>query len=60
MMDKLFLSYLTDITCYQVLELLQETGDEGFDGICLLRMLGQVKSDVTDIRAMSLKTVKKN
>lgn len=32
----------------QVLELLQEVGDEGFDTMCLLRTLGQVKTDVLD------------
>lgn len=32
----------------QVLELLQEAGDEGFDTMCLLRTLGQVKTDVLD------------
>lgn len=31
----------------QVLELLQEAG-EGFDTMCLLRTLGQVKTDVLD------------
>lgn len=32
----------------QVLELLQEAGDEGFDTMCLLQTLGQVKTDVLD------------
>lgn len=32
----------------QVLELLQEADDEGFDTMCLLRSLGQVKTDVLD------------
>ena len=35
-------------TVIQVLELLQEAGDEGFDAMCLLRTLGQVKTDVVD------------
>lgn len=40
---------------FQVLELLQESG-EGFDTMCLLRTLGQVKTDVTD----SKKTLRNN
>lgn len=41
---------VTCVTCLilQVLELLQEAGDEGFDTMCLLRTLGQVKTDVLD------------
>lgn len=31
-----------------MLELLQEAGDEGFDTMCLLQTLGQVKTDVLD------------
>ncbi|XP_054633895.1 pannexin-1-like [Dunckerocampus dactyliophorus] len=44
------LSELKSFKCLQVLELLQETSDEGFDAMCLLRMLGQVKTDVTDCK----------
>lgn len=32
----------------KVLELLQEADDEGFDTMCLLQTLGQVKTDVLD------------
>ncbi|XP_071770039.2 pannexin-1-like [Centroberyx gerrardi] len=42
------LSELKSFKCLQVLELLQEAGDEGFDTMCLLRTLGQVKTDVVD------------
>ncbi|XP_068585082.1 pannexin-1-like [Cebidichthys violaceus] len=42
------LSELKSFKCLQVLELLQEAGDEGFDTMCLLRTLGQVKTDVID------------
>ncbi|KAM7418635.1 hypothetical protein PAMA_015983 [Pampus argenteus] len=42
------LSELKSFKCLQVLELLQEAGDEGFDTMCLLRSLGQVKTDVLD------------
>ncbi|KAL6110518.1 panx1 [Pungitius sinensis] len=42
------LSELKSYKCLQVLELLQEAGDEGFDTMCLLRTLGQVKTDVID------------
>lgn len=35
-------------TFHQVLQLLQEDGEEGLNAISLLRMLGQVKTDVTD------------
>lgn len=31
-----------------MLELLQEAGEEGFDTMCLLQTLGQVKTDVLD------------
>ncbi|KAM3864558.1 pannexin-1-like [Diretmus argenteus] len=44
------LSELKSFKCLQVLELLQEAGDEGFDTMCLLRTLGQVKTDVVDNR----------
>uniref|UniRef100_A0A4W6BQ10 Pannexin n=1 Tax=Lates calcarifer TaxID=8187 RepID=A0A4W6BQ10_LATCA len=36
----------------QVLELLQENGDEGLDTMCLLQSLGQVKTDVLDCKKM--------
>ncbi|KAG7277291.1 hypothetical protein CRUP_036960, partial [Coryphaenoides rupestris] len=42
------LSQLKSFKCLQVLELLQEAGDEGFDTMCLLRTLGQVKTDAVD------------
>ncbi|KAJ4918180.1 hypothetical protein JOQ06_029553 [Pogonophryne albipinna] len=42
------LSELKSFKCLQVLELLQEAGDEGFDTKCLLCTLGQVKTDVLD------------
>ncbi|XP_042341526.1 pannexin-1-like isoform X2 [Plectropomus leopardus] len=42
------LSELKSFKCLQVLELLQEAGDEGFDTMCLLRTLGQVKTDALD------------
>ncbi|AWP06193.1 putative pannexin-1 [Scophthalmus maximus] len=42
------LSQLKSFKCLQVLELLQEAGDEGFDTMCLLQTLGQVKTDVLD------------
>ncbi|XP_029355641.1 pannexin-1 isoform X2 [Echeneis naucrates] len=42
------LSELKSFKCLQVLVLLQEAGDEGFDTMCLLRTLGQVKTDVLD------------
>ncbi|KAM9793108.1 pannexin-1-like [Neosynchiropus ocellatus] len=42
------LSELKSYKCLQVLELLQEAGGEGFDTMCLLRSLGQVKTDVLD------------
>ncbi|XP_073326775.1 pannexin-1-like [Pagrus major] len=41
------LSELKSFKCLQVLELLQEAG-EGFDTMCILRTLGQVKTDVLD------------
>ncbi|KAG8015121.1 Pannexin-1 [Nibea albiflora] len=36
------LSELKSFKCLQVLELLQEAGDEGFDTMCLLQTLGQL------------------
>eukprot|EP00066_Takifugu_rubripes_P007231 XP_003972591.1 PREDICTED: pannexin-1 [Takifugu rubripes] len=44
------LSHVESFKCLQVLELLQAADEEGFDTLCLLRTLGQVKSDVTDSR----------
>ncbi|MEQ2258289.1 hypothetical protein XENORESO_014831 [Xenotaenia resolanae] len=46
------LSELKSFKCLQVLELLQQTGDEGFDTMCLLQTLGQVKTDVLDSHKM--------
>lgn len=34
--------------CTQVLELLSEGGEATFDTICLLRTLGQVRTDMVD------------
>ncbi|XP_061578840.1 pannexin-1-like [Cololabis saira] len=43
------LSEVKSFKCLQVLELLQQAGDsEEFDTMCLLRTLGQVKTDVID------------
>ncbi|XP_012725602.2 pannexin-1 [Fundulus heteroclitus] len=42
------LSELKSFKCLQVLQLLQQTSDEGFDTMCLLQTLGQVKTDVLD------------
>ncbi|XP_062309388.1 pannexin-1b [Osmerus eperlanus] len=42
------LSELKSFKCLQVLELLREGGGEAFDTMCLLRALGQVKTDVSD------------
>ncbi|XP_076001680.1 pannexin-1-like [Genypterus blacodes] len=42
------LGVLKSYKCLQVLELLQEAGDEGFDTMCILRSLSQVKTDVLD------------
>ncbi|XP_020797547.1 pannexin-1 [Boleophthalmus pectinirostris] len=42
------LSQLKSYKCLQVLELLQKSSDEGFDTMCLLQTLGQVKTDVVD------------
>ncbi|XP_041838556.1 pannexin-1-like [Melanotaenia boesemani] len=42
------LSELKSYKCLQVLELLQQAGGEGFDTMCLLQTLGQVKTDVLD------------
>ncbi|KAF3687267.1 Pannexin-1 [Channa argus] len=52
------LSELKSFKCLQVgevkvLELLQENGEEGLDTMCLLRSLGQVKTDVLDSQKMS-------
>lgn len=44
------LSQLKSYKCLQVLELLQEAGDDGFDTMCLLQTLGQVKTDVVDCK----------
>ncbi|XP_049427486.1 pannexin-1-like [Epinephelus fuscoguttatus] len=53
------LSALKSFKCLQVLELLQEAGDEGFDTMCLLRTLGQVKTDVLDSKkTCSRQTIK--
>ena len=42
-------SLIISIVFYlQVLELLQEAGEEGFDTMSLLRTLDQVKTDVLD------------
>ncbi|XP_018520104.1 pannexin-1 [Lates calcarifer] len=46
------LSELKSFKCLQVLELLQENGDEGLDTMCLLQSLGQVKTDVLDCKKM--------
>ncbi|XP_062391986.1 pannexin-1-like [Sardina pilchardus] len=43
------LSELKSYKCLQVLELLREGGGEAFDTMCLLRTLGQVKTDVVDV-----------
>ncbi|XP_028265101.1 pannexin-1-like [Parambassis ranga] len=42
------LSELKSFKCLQVLELLHEAGEDGFDTMCILRSLGQVKTDVMD------------
>ncbi|CAF95256.1 unnamed protein product, partial [Tetraodon nigroviridis] len=53
------LSHVESFKRLQVLELLQKSEEEGVDTMCLLRTLGQVKSDVTDSKVMpSLKKVK--
>ena len=44
----LLLWKISHLSYLQVLELLQEAGDEGFDTMCLLQTLGQVKTDVLD------------
>ncbi|KAK7913563.1 hypothetical protein WMY93_013774 [Mugilogobius chulae] len=44
------LSQLKSYKCLQVLELLQQSSDEGFDAMCLLQTLGQVKTDVVDFK----------
>lgn len=47
------LSELKSFKCLQVLELLRQGGGEAFDTMCLLRTLGQVKTDVVDDKAAS-------
>ncbi|MGH0177371.1 UNVERIFIED_CONTAM: hypothetical protein FKN15_075185 [Acipenser sinensis] len=42
------LSELKSYKCLKVLEHLQVNGEEGFDAMCLLRNLGQVKTDTVD------------
>lgn len=42
-------SYFGVRSCSEVLELLREGGGEAFDTMCLLRTLGQVKTDVVDV-----------
>ncbi|XP_029019484.1 pannexin-1-like [Betta splendens] len=42
------LSELKSFKCLQVLELLQEAGGEGLDPMCILRTLGQMKTDMLD------------
>ncbi|XP_051544300.1 pannexin-1-like [Myxocyprinus asiaticus] len=42
------LSELKSYKCLQVLELLSEGGDAAFDTMCLLRTLGQVRTDMVD------------
>ena len=39
---------ISSLSLLQVLELLQENGEEGFDTMCLLRTRGQVKTDAVD------------
>lgn len=50
---RLFVCALPLVLCVcarsQVLELLREGGGEAFDTMCLLRTLGQVKTDVVDV-----------
>lgn len=43
-----------------MLELLQEAGDEGFDTMCLLQSLGQVKTDVLDSKKTCSSAKKEN
>lgn len=45
------LSELKSYRCLQVLQLIQESGGEALDTMCLLRTLGQVKTDVVDGKA---------
>ncbi|KAG7485404.1 hypothetical protein JOB18_009886 [Solea senegalensis] len=54
------LSELKSFKCLQVLELLQEAGDEGLDTMCLLQSLGQVKTDVIDCKMACTRKDKKN
>lgn len=49
-------SFLLCCVCSQVLELLREGGGEAFDTMCLLRSLGQVKTDVVDGKRPSVST----
>ncbi|KAJ8412613.1 hypothetical protein AAFF_G00129490 [Aldrovandia affinis] len=42
------LSELKSYRCLQVLQLLQESGGENLDTMCMLRTLGQVKTDIVD------------
>ncbi|KAI7812985.1 pannexin-1b isoform X2 [Triplophysa rosa] len=42
------LSELKSYKCLQVLKLLSEEGDAAFDTMCLLRTLGQVRTDMVD------------
>ncbi|XP_030638654.1 pannexin-1b [Chanos chanos] len=48
------LSELKSYKCLQVLELLRERGGEAFDTMCLLRTLGQVKTEVVDGKPASV------
>ncbi|KAJ8347828.1 hypothetical protein SKAU_G00264170 [Synaphobranchus kaupii] len=45
------LSELKSYRCLQVLQLIQASGGEALDTMCLLRTLGQVKTDVVDGKA---------
>ncbi|KAJ8267006.1 hypothetical protein GJAV_G00137140 [Gymnothorax javanicus] len=47
------LSELKSYRCLQVLQLIQESGEEGLDTMCLLRTLSQVKTDVVDGKAQA-------
>ncbi|XP_008407309.1 pannexin-1 [Poecilia reticulata] len=46
------LSELKSFKCLQVLELLQQSAEEGFDTMCVLQTLSQVKTDVFDSQKM--------
>ncbi|XP_026105342.1 pannexin-1 isoform X2 [Carassius auratus] len=52
------LSELKSYKCLQVLELLSEGGEAAFDTMCLLRTLGQVRTDMVDRK--QAQTVKGN